>query len=63
MTPEELEIFEALGDIYTRFVAEKAVHINEQSEFAYHIHMLQNMILARETYRKYLNQMCGDKRM
>lgn len=63
MTPEELEIFDMLGEVFNKFSKEPPLHPNEQSEFAYHIHMLQCIVLARETYSKYLNSVKGDKGM
>jgi hypothetical protein len=49
-TPEE-KVF--LRDAFNAFLDLPAEHSADQSDFCFHIHALQNIVLSREGYRAY----------
>lgn len=47
VTQEEIEIIELLGRAMNGFASLKELHPADQQEFAYAIHLAQNIVLAR----------------
>jgi hypothetical protein len=54
MTKEEKKVFFASGELYSSFTRLKKLHPSDQREVEFHIHAIQNIILARPAYKKYL---------
>lgn len=52
MTQEEIKVIELTKEAWNAFVKLPKLHQADEQEFCYHIHALQNMILAREGLRK-----------
>lgn len=55
MTPQELKVLETTRDIWNEFIELPIQHQEDQNEFRFHIHALQNIILAREGQRHMKN--------
>lgn len=53
MTKEEIELFEATGELVNKFFALEPGHSHDGQEFVFHIHAIQNIILSREGLRTY----------
>ena len=47
LTQEELKIVNLLGQAYNLFCALPELHPNDQGEFVYGVHVLQNLVMAR----------------
>lgn len=59
LTYEEQSVVESLGYIYNHFceiVGDGASRVDDLREVAFHIHALQNMILAQSAAREYPSQ-------
>lgn len=52
MTPQEIKVLNLTKDVWAEFLALPEEHPDDRNEFRFHIHALQNMILAREGLRK-----------
>lgn len=53
MTPEEIELVEHLGKAMSLFVKLPKLHTSDQQEFAYAVHLCQNIVFARVGMREY----------
>lgn len=51
MTTLELKAIETTKDAWIAFMQLPIMHTDDQNDFRYHIHALQNIILAREGQR------------
>jgi hypothetical protein len=51
MTTPELKTISAISEVWNAFLQLPMIHPDDQNEFRFHIHALQNMILAREGIR------------
>lgn len=54
MTPEEADCWQATADAAGKFFALPKLHPMDAQEVATAIHVIQNKLLSRPTYRKYL---------
>lgn len=54
MTPEEADCWAAAAEAAGKFFALSELHPMDKQEVASAIHILQNKLLSRPTYRKYL---------
>jgi hypothetical protein len=54
MTPEEADCWAATADAAGKFFALPKLHPMDAQEVASAIHIIQNKLLSRPTYRKYL---------
>jgi len=54
MTPEEADCWAAVADAAGKFFALPKQHPMDQQEVASAIHVIQNKLLSRPTYRRYL---------
>src|SRR4051795_11813400 len=57
LTAEEAACWEVAGDLASKFFALPQLHPMDKQEVATAIHVIQHKLLARPTYRKYL-EMC-----
>lgn len=54
MTAQELKIFTMLSDMWNDFRKLPEEHPNDAHEVLFHIHAIQDKILARAAFREYL---------
>lgn len=59
LTPEELKLAEDLGDIWNRFIALPSFAEADSHDFCFHIHALQNLIMARSAVRAHPEYFVG----
>lgn len=52
MTPQEIKALDSTKEAWVAFMQLPVMHTDDQNDFRYHIHALQNIILAREGLRK-----------
>lgn len=52
MTDQEIKVIDLTKEVWNEFIKLPKQHQADEQEFCYHIHALQNMILAREGLRK-----------
>lgn len=52
MTPQELKVIEQTKEAWNAFIELPVQHQDDYNDFRFHIHALQNIILAREGVRK-----------
>ena len=52
MTPQEIKVLDRTKEAWAEFLSLPEEHPDDQNEFRFHIHALQNIILAREGMRK-----------
>lgn len=55
MTRDERDLVEEIGEIFNMIVRLPKQHPSDISEAQFHIHALQNIILARDSYRQLHN--------
>jgi len=51
MTEAEKQLVQALGEAWNAFLALPVEHQNDQVEFMWHLHALQNQVMARPARR------------
>ena len=52
MTPQENKVLDISADLWNEFVKLPMLHKDDNNEFRFHIHAIQNMIMARPQQRK-----------
>jgi len=52
MTDQELKVLALTKEAWNEFIQLSVQHQDDHNDFRFHIHALQNMILAREGVRK-----------
>lgn len=55
LTKRERELNEALGEVAVKFSALPAQHPSDLTDFVFHTHALQNIILQRPGHREVCN--------
>lgn len=53
MTPEEIEIMELTKEVWSKFLQLPEQHPADATELNFHIHAIQNIVLARVGLREY----------
>lgn len=51
LKPEELQICNELGEIWNHFIRLTSAHPDDAIDFKFHIHALQNIVMARSAQR------------
>lgn len=52
MTPEEREILHDAGELWNKFILLPPEHPDDQNDVRFHVHAIQNIILARSAMRE-----------
>jgi hypothetical protein len=51
MTEQEKEILQWTGELWNKFIQLPIMHPDDQNEFRFHLHAIQNIVYAREGVR------------
>jgi hypothetical protein len=60
MTEQEVICMDLTRDLWSSFLKLPPEHPSDQTDVAYHIHALQNIILSRSGLREYRSNRPGD---
>lgn len=53
MTNQEKKVLDASVELWNEFCELPKEHPDDENEFRFHVHAIQNMIFARQTIREY----------